>query len=597
MTPRALGRMDLPILVTRAIRHAALSAALLLAAFAAVDADALDVEQWQWGFAGKAIKNHFTPLSVLVSNPSSEPFDGVMTLRKCGPMGASSIGAPVLKRVFLGPFSSKWVQFEPFIRDDNAKWRLHWGRRSKNSMNIPAPPLGGAAAVVLTSGDTIFSRAKVRAPAFRENLFPPSVAATAGLAAMALDHTPEFTPAQTKAFMDWLRGGGKLYILPDASGATPQFTGGLAILNFPGEKMALDAGTAKKLYLDDKPLSAKDMGAAVEIEKDPENNVYIDTPIDTFFHYVRKRVKTNHNWGLIFFISVVYMIFVTVVNYLVGRKTKTPLKPLAFFVATVAVFSLLLAWCGQRGQGEKSQINTLTMAREISPGRFVAQQWIDVFATSGDYYEISYGNGEPAFFSDCREENSLNAEIVNGTNGFIKADIPMFSSVQFYHAGAANAPGAELKSFKQAFDGTKAKFIILELSPDFPAPVKKVVAVALGKFYEFRETTPRKYEAIIPEIPKTFSKRIQEWDNSGGVNALKYGYYDNDEEQTVESLIIPMIIRSRGGDESINGFFPSPRAADDHTDIYILAPMHDSFKSSNDKIKTEKGSAIYHFVR
>jgi len=576
-----------------------------LSALLASTAKAIDVEQWIWGFDGKAVTDHFTPLSIRVSNPSAEPFDGFIVLRKQGPMGAGNVGAPIYKRVFIGPFSNKWIQFEPFIRSDDAKWRLIWGKRMKDSIVIPPPSRGGAAAVLLTRGEVILARSKIRAPAFRENLFPPSAAATAGLAAVALDHMPEFTPAQTRAFLDWLYAGGILYLMPDASGRVPAFSGELTALDFSGDSMKIGAGTVVKRSISDKPITAKEMGAVQEI-KDNDNNstVYIDNITDSFFHYVRKCVKTEHNWGLIFFISVIYMLVVTLVNYLVGRRSKTPLKPIAFFVATVVVFSLLLAWCGQRGQGEKSQINTLTIAREAEPGRFIVEQWLDVFATSGADYTIQYPNGDPSFFSDCREEGALNAKIVNGTDAFIKADIPMFSSVQFMRSGTASEPNAAIKSFKQAFDGASARFMNLELDPDFHVPVKKIVAVAHGNFYEFRKTGENKYEALIKTTPEPFSKRVEQWYNGGGSGAIRFGggFDDDDNDnKSVESLLVPMIIRTRGGDPIISGssssFFPSPAACDDKTDIYILAEMPDSFKCGNDSIKLEQGHVLFHFIR
>jgi len=578
------------------------SAVFAVAALSAVTARGVAVERWIWGFDGKAVKDRFTPLSVLVSNPSAEAFDGVIVLRKQGPMGAGNVGAPIYKRVFLGPFSSKWIQFEPFVRGDDAKWRLRWGKRMKDSAVVPAPSLGGAAAVRLMRGSAVFARSKIQAPPFQENLFPPSVAATSGLAAIALDHTPEFTPAQTTAFLDWLHAGGRLYILPDASGTPPTFSGELSVLNFPGRSMKIGAGMVEKRSISDKLLAAKEIGAAAKIEHDDNSTIYIDNITDTFFHYVRKRVKTNHNWGLIFFISVVYMLMVTVVNFLAGRKAKSPFKPIAFFVITVAVFSFLLAWCGKRGQGEKSQINSLTIAREAAPGRFVVEQWLDVFATSGADYTIQDANGEPSFFSDCREEGALNAEIVNGTGAFIRADIPMFSSVQFLRAGVASAPNAAVKSFKQAFDGANARFMILELDADFPAPIIKVAAVAHGRFYAFRQTADNKYEALVPADPETFSKRIERWYNGGGSGAIRFGAFDDEEEeQSIESLFIPMIIRTRGGDKSISSyssaFFPTAAASDDQTDIYILAETPDSFKCENDSIKLKKGYVMFHFIR
>ncbi len=564
-------------------------AALLLTA---LQAYSLDVEQWRWGFDGRAVENRLTPLSIMVSNPSPDPFEGVVTLWKIGPMG-TRIGASLHRKVFVGPFSSKWIQFTPFVRDDNADWRVFTDRNSR-PVTIKAPKIGGPVAVLLTSGGVALMKRKIVAPPMPEHLFPPSAALTSGLASVVLDHDPEFTPLQTRAFLDWLKGGGKLWIVPSVSGQFPTFSGDLAALNFPGDKMNLENGIVRKLSRGQGPLTARKMGVPAKIQADQSSTFYLDPPIDYVFRYVRKRIKTHHNWGLIFFISLLYMALVTVGNYMIGRKAKTPLKPIAFFIVTVLLFSMLLAWCGKRGQGEKSQINSMAIAREVAPERFLVEQWVDVFATSGDYYSVSYSGDDPSFFSGCREENVFNATIANGVNGLIEADIPMFSSVQFYHAEMENLPNIGIESFKSSFDGAIAKFMELKLSPDFPSPILDAVAVAKGKFYQFSNTGGGLYKAFGNEKQATLSSRIKKWNDSG----RPYQMFDDDtEKDSVRSLLIPLIIRSRGGDPALGDFFPSLAANDDKVDIYVLATMPDAMKCSNKSIKTEKGYVLFHFIR
>ncbi|HEX4070633.1 MAG TPA: hypothetical protein VHX68_05670, partial [Planctomycetaceae bacterium] len=49
---------------------------------------AIDVSEVRWGFDGQVTHQHFVPLSVLITNPAAEAFDGVIELRES--IGAST---------------------------------------------------------------------------------------------------------------------------------------------------------------------------------------------------------------------------------------------------------------------------------------------------------------------------------------------------------------------------------------------------------------------------------------------------------------------------------------------------------------------------
>jgi hypothetical protein len=307
---------------------------------------------------------------------------------------------------------------------------------------------------------------------------------------------------------------------------------------------------------------------------------------------LRRQLKTKHNWGLIFFISLIYGLLITVVNFIVGRKSKKTWKPLAFFVGTVILFSLLLAWCGRRGYGEKSQILALTYAREINKNNFDITQWMDIFVTDGDYYRISHKN-KTDIYSACQSMNSINGEVYNGTAGFFLVDIPLFSSMQLFHKSNALASKDISVSGTYKFSGNDLKSLNLKLSEDFPQPILEVRAVARNKIYSLYKGS--KWNEYKRGTSQTVQEYIRNWNNDYGY----YNYYNDDEEDPVKvfkSMIAPLIIRSRGGDKLLETYYPAPCAIDNKIDIYVMAETPEDFKSDKDVIKKEKGYTLFHFV-
>lgn len=547
---------------------------------------AIEVEEWKWGFNGRAVEQNINPLSVMISNPMPIPFDGVITLRKKNHMEAP-LGAPLVKKVFLGAYATRWVQFYPYVKDSYEEWALVWGPKQNQRKNIKVNVQGGKAIVYLTSS----RNGRVKLPLLPENLFPPSVAATSGLIGIVIDKVPEFTPLQRQAFSDWLYSGGKVHIIEGPNGSFPSFGSDYSFLQITGKKENVGAGQVIK-HSGSKFLNAGVLGSPkkLEVEKD---RIYLNDSDDSFFRKLRSQLKTNHNWGFIFLISIVYGLLVTVANFIIGRKAKKTWIPLSFFAGTVIFFSLLLAWCGKRGYGEKSQIISLTYAKELDKNHFSLSQWMDIFVTDGDYYKISHKNN-CNIYSDCQSMHPINGQIVNGSGGFFLVDIPLFSSMQLFHkSDSISVNNINIKS-KYKFNGPELNSLDLTFSKDFPQPILEVKAVVNGNIYKLHQGQKwNEYELLLSSI-NNFSDYLRDWQNEYGY----YGLYNQEEDpkKIFKSTIPALIIRSRGGDKVIDSYYPEPCALDDKIDIYVMAKTPDEFKTDREAIKKEEGYTLFHFV-
>ena len=551
------------------------------------------VEQWKWGFTGNIVKNHINPLSVMLSNPAPIPFDGMIALQKMDQLGMP-LGAPLVRKIFLGPYASKWVQFYPFIRNKREEWRLSWGKNPNQSSIIKVSVSNGRSVIFLTdTADTFVLNGRIRIPAFPEKLFPPTVSAMDGLAAVVITTPPRFTPLQKQAFKDWINAGGKVYI-PDTDGDYPVFGSEFHYLNFSGKKQNIGAGEVIHYHINDiMKVTDIDQPSKVPIAK---NRIYTSDLTDYYFRSLRSQLQTHHNWALIFLISAIYGILITVVNFIIGRKSSKVWKPIIFFVVTVTLFSLLLAWCGRRGYGEKSHIFSLTYARELEPGRFDTTQWLDLFVTDGGYYKIQHPN-MVNLYSDCRTMNAINGQIYNGFNGYFVSEIPLFSSMQLYHRGAVTLKKSFTVKTNIKLNGNNLDRIVVNLSENFPKKVLAAAVILNKQVYTLSKTgaNNKVYIASSASNPVSISKYLRDWNDTSGT----YRFYNNENispEKMFKNIVPPLIIRSRGGNEIMGEYYPTACARDNKADIYILAQTPKDFYPDRSVIKKQEGYTLFHFT-
>ena len=109
--------------------------ACLILACLAPPALAVEIKQTVWGFDGQVVAQRFNLLSVLVDNPAADPFEGTVELHKLA--GGKPVDASLVEPVYLAPYSSRWVQFYPYIKSDADAWEVAWGREKIEAAGMP----------------------------------------------------------------------------------------------------------------------------------------------------------------------------------------------------------------------------------------------------------------------------------------------------------------------------------------------------------------------------------------------------------------------------------------------------------------------------
>jgi len=552
---------------------------------------ALEVKDVRWGFDGKVVPNRFNILSVLVHNPSKEPYDGVLILRKTDFSGAA-VGAKIVEPCFLSPWAGRWIQFYPYVDRENWRWELRWGPAGRKRMNIKTPRFGPPAQVILEESGTVASRGAV-VRGFPEDLFPPTVAATDGLHAVLLDHVPRWEPARRRAFLDWLRRGGAVHLLKRAGGGHPVFDGDLAVLNRDADRFTVGQGIVVRHDLDRSALNQAGLRDFPTAElREGEGDIFA-TVTQSFFSHLARMTRPKHNWAVIFVMLIVYLLLIGPVNYILGWKWRDFRKTIPVFIALVALFSLGLGAVGSRGYGETAAVHTLTYARLIDHRTCDVTQWSNAFVVDGADYEFHHA-GAYNLYSTCEETEDVRGVIDNGRDGRFAVDMPVYSARTFMHRGVMKAEGMGLRITRWEGNATRLQ-LTLETGPGFPEKIERAMVLRRGRCHFMRqgENTLRcsggglaLAEFLSPEILRE------------GMNFHDHKYKDLEDEAQVlgrfRSMLRPLLSYALGGTKGFPQWVHRPPPPEDHADLFIFAENRDRFTVEAKDIGRELGFVLYH---
>lgn len=396
---------------------------------------AIDIEQTIWGFDGRIVPYRFNPVSLLVSNTTEEPAAILLELRQTDGASGDRIGAKLQEEVFLSPFSSRWVQFYPYITLGAYEWRAVWGFLPSQSKDLPSPNVGGPARVALTAAGNL-SAQRTKAKTFPEELFPPFVSATSTLEGVFLDHNPRWQETRRKSLLHWVQRGGTVFVTPDSSGKFPEFTGELALWNQPLPEIQVGQGQVVRCETHE--------DAAAEANKrlgKPFTSRFSSEAWErgeTMLFDLRSITRPEHNWWVIHLMSLIYVGLVFPGWYLLAKTAKHYRTTILAFLGASFIFTTAFNMVGRRGYGESTTVNTLALAKKVDGDLFDVTSWTNIFVTGGDNYELKY-EAEGSLFSTPYAHTQVAGVIDNGTEGKFFADIPLFSSRTFLHQGGMKA--------------------------------------------------------------------------------------------------------------------------------------------------------------
>ena len=84
-------------------------------------AEAIEIHDIRWGFNNRPTAYHINPVTLLIENPDSEPFEGEIQFHQESFRG-QQIDIALSTRTYVAPFEKKWVQYYPYFSDFNGNW-------------------------------------------------------------------------------------------------------------------------------------------------------------------------------------------------------------------------------------------------------------------------------------------------------------------------------------------------------------------------------------------------------------------------------------------------------------------------------------------
>ncbi|MCA9080976.1 MAG: hypothetical protein KDA58_10490 [Planctomycetaceae bacterium] len=425
---------------SRVIRSLLLVVLLLMAPSMA--AAQVLVKSTQWGWDNKMRPYGFNLVTVIVTNSGNNLWRG--SFRMINKSGALGVDVPLIEPdMVIEPGGDRQLQFLVYVESTN-EFELSWGRRQGEQYLFNSVETGtnlsstSDPAIIMLRG--FRSRGSASVSSYPEEYFPNSAAGMFGLRAVLLDHAPDLTPAQQKALLDWIHGGGELHLFGSSASEPLEFNGVLTPLNQPFEQFAIGSGVvirhavpiskANRAYID------REIRGRATIQKDQsddQNNYWYGNVPSAIYRALELITRPDHNWALIYLLAFAYLLLIFPGGWLVGRYLADYRLTYLGIIGLVVLFSLAFDQVGRRGYGEVTSVNSCAIARPAAEGRSSVLQYSNVFVTSGGQYEIEHPEAEDAAYSSGQTNELVRGAALNRPLGQMIAEIPAFSNRTMLH--------------------------------------------------------------------------------------------------------------------------------------------------------------------
>lgn len=423
----------------------------------AATAETIDIEYADWGFDERCVPRTFNLLTLGVRNISSEPFEGTLRCHRLLAATASWTGAELTRKVYIAPFSTKVVQFYPYMLDEGEEWEIRWGEGLEDAFVTERPALTSGARV-LFNDPLVTSGIKPGLKGFREDWFPITVAATDALRVAVLDHNPRWETIRRNVFRDWLFRGGILHVLQESTGRFPE----LPIEELNAEPRLKSFGAGKICWHEktreelDRPYiyetiysTSEDLVPVVDssgssFDIDPTSTEFIRRSEEFYEAYsqwdadrlipqrLKEFLRPNHDWSTIYLCSMGYLVVLFPGGFLLSKTRFDYRLSFVALLAVVGGFSWLFSVMGARGYGESTSTFSVATARQLPEGRWDVEQWNSLFVTAGGDYSVA-ADGEYVMVSTVENVERVEGSVENGREARLTVDMPPFTFRTFAH--------------------------------------------------------------------------------------------------------------------------------------------------------------------
>ena len=565
---------------------------------------ALDIEETEWGFGGSVTSGKFNVLSILVNNPSDRAIEGELKLSKAIG-GLRRVGGTIHRKYFVSPYSSRWIQFYPYVTGNWEEWQLTWGESASQKQVLTKPGFQKIEPVLLVAPDELV-RGGNRMRRFRENLFPINVAATTSLTGVVLDHVPRWEGVRKRAFLSWLHLGGTVHILKGAGDKYPTFTGELSVLNTRATSTTVGSGVVilhdiarnelTTEYVDTSIIARPDVDEVRKKEELQRYRNYIGRATLTdlgsdmaFFNTLKSAKRSSYNWILIYLFAFLYVLMIFPGCYVLGRNASDYRLHVVALLATVLIASVCFYAVGRRSGDESMVIRSLSIANEMPDGQMDLTSWSEAAVTIGGYFSFQH-SGEGTLFSTASSTERVNAEIVNSVNAQLDVDIPPYSSRTFIYQTQVDQKPLDIRLDGLLAEAGRLQALNLTTGDNFPDDVAQVVVLYNKSFYRMVEEKTGGYR-LVRSIGTLSSMAYT-------VATDRFGIYFDPEfdkykeaDKALRSAFRPLICRQLGL-QSVSDDEATP-LPQDRVRVFVYAKMPQEFLPQSDDFDHKLGYVLY----
>ncbi len=401
----------------------------------------INVSETTWGFDGKAVREAFVPLSLLVQNTGPTTASGTFRLTRNLPLEIAR--EPPIEMPFdIPPFEERWVQIVPFVHDDSIPHSLNWGPAPGQTVEIPQPRLGAPATVLLANpGERGRPTGILRR--FRTNLFPVSVTATDALGTVFLDTVPDFQGARLQSFLEWLKRGGAVVVLHGENHEFPRFPSTLAVLNDPAPRFLVGAGEVRRVALQARDIDSAQLRLATATGRSPRPSRETITAFNDPYRAYNGRIpwgrdrkvldklesvsRFERRWWLIYPLAILYLLMLFPGAFAMSRTTGGVRRFYIAYFVSAAVFSWAFKSLGGVGGGAKNRLRSATIARQLTPGIFDCTQWTSIAAVDGGWFALRH-KGSGRLYAPCEDFETPRGLVTGGGDAQYEVDVPVAST-------------------------------------------------------------------------------------------------------------------------------------------------------------------------
>ncbi len=532
----------------------------------------------KWNFDNQVEIEEHNLLTVEVFNNSEKPWQGDVWLKPL--LGFQGVDVPLWQQdLFLEPYGKRQIQFYVFI-PSLSEFKLEWGRfpRSRDSFDIDSPRRrnGPLKIELLKEGASSKGRSLLAAS---DDEFPSSAIVLKSLDTVVLDHVPRWQEPQARAFKDWIYQGGKLFLVADSAGEYPEFSQLLAELNEPSSSFPVGYGSVTRSL---KPVQFEKPS---QIQNLKTNNLSTSA---TLFSQLRSITTPDHNWALIYFLSIIYLLILFPGCWLLGRKKGDFRITYGVILLTVGLFSFGFHSIGKRGYGEETTINCMTIVRPGAPGRWIAKQWMNLFVTSGGTYQIDFED-DSSIVSTGQHSESVRGFAINQPVGILSSAVPSFSNRTVLHAGVVKHEGFRPEVRKLKFQETLKEFELALPSGSSWPEISQSVAILGDRLYQLKRIDET-YQ--IQGSGKPLSQYLDY--ESLRFNPFRRRNSPREEsDETFDKVLWPVIANDLGvlnEDEILNGDLKNSQVH-----VYFTTDLHKDFFAKGEISPQQRGRVIYAF--